>query len=223
MATVTGKTAAAMDAIADASVTTGTVNGSGHLILTTHGGTNIDAGAVVGPTGATGPAGADGTTLSVDAIAVANPTTADWSNSSHKITNLANGSSAQDACTFGQAAQKSGTTFTGWIAPAVVALTFGTTVNVNAAQGNDFRLTLTASTANIANPTNPVDGQRIDFQIKQDATGSRVLAGWGTAYSFGTDGAPTLSTGANKLDLVGFIYNATLAKWICAGWKLGFS
>jgi microcystin-dependent protein len=62
VATVDGKTAAAMDAIADASVVSGAVNGSGHLILTTHGGGTSDAGSVVGPTGATGPTGSTGST-----------------------------------------------------------------------------------------------------------------------------------------------------------------
>lgn len=62
MATVTGKTSDAMDAIADASITTGAVDGSGHLILTTHGGSDVDAGAVVGPTGPTGPTGSTGST-----------------------------------------------------------------------------------------------------------------------------------------------------------------
>lgn len=53
MATVTGMTAAAMQAIADASIVSGTVNGSGDLILTTHGGTTQDAGHVQAPNLAT--------------------------------------------------------------------------------------------------------------------------------------------------------------------------
>jgi len=63
VAEVTGKTAAAMDAIANASITGGTVNSSGHLVLTDHGGGTHDAGSVVGPTGSmgsTGPAGPAG-------------------------------------------------------------------------------------------------------------------------------------------------------------------
>jgi microcystin-dependent protein len=63
MSTVTGKTSAAMDAIAEASVTSGSVDGSGHLQLTTNGGSTIDAGDVTGPagpTGAMGPAGSTG-------------------------------------------------------------------------------------------------------------------------------------------------------------------
>jgi hypothetical protein len=114
-----------------------------------------------------------------------------------------------------------GATLPAYLAPAVVALTFGTTINVNAALGNDFRLTLTASTGTIANPTNPVDGQTIEFAIAQDATGSRTVA-WGAVFDFGTDGAPTLSTAASKVDLVGFKYHAGLSKWLCMGSKLGF-
>lgn len=60
MASVTGKTAAAMDEIADASIVDGVVNGSGDLILTTHGGDDINAGHVKGDTGDTGSTGATG-------------------------------------------------------------------------------------------------------------------------------------------------------------------
>jgi microcystin-dependent protein len=60
MTTVTGKTAAAMQEIADASIVSGLINGSGHLILTASGGDTVDAGLVTGaegPAGATGPQG----------------------------------------------------------------------------------------------------------------------------------------------------------------------
>lgn len=50
MATVTGLTAAKMQEIANASVTSGVVNSSGSLILSTHGGAQIDAGQVIDPT-----------------------------------------------------------------------------------------------------------------------------------------------------------------------------
>lgn len=56
MATVTGLTAARMTEIENASVVDGNVVGD-NLILTTFGGTNIDAGSVRGATGPTGPAG----------------------------------------------------------------------------------------------------------------------------------------------------------------------
>jgi microcystin-dependent protein len=56
MATVTGLTAARMLAIEGASVIDGDIVG-GHLILTKHDGTTIDAGSVAGPAGPMGPAG----------------------------------------------------------------------------------------------------------------------------------------------------------------------
>jgi hypothetical protein len=57
----------------------------------------------LGTTGDTACAGNDGRLArSIDAIAVALPTAADWSNNSHKITSLANGAGAQDAAAFGQ-------------------------------------------------------------------------------------------------------------------------
>lgn len=48
MATVTGLTSARMLAIEAESIVNGAIDGSGHLQLTTHGGTVIDAGAVLG-------------------------------------------------------------------------------------------------------------------------------------------------------------------------------
>lgn len=111
---------------------------------------------------------------------------------------------------------------TGDLAPSVVVLAQSSgNVAVNAALGNDFRLTLTASGWEIANPSNPADGQVIQFAFAQDSTGSRTLS-WGTAYDFGISGAPSLSTSASKVDLIGFKYHAGLSKWLCLGSALGF-
>jgi len=49
MATVTGITAVRAQQIEDASVVSGAIDGNNHLILTTAGGTQIDAGSVLGP------------------------------------------------------------------------------------------------------------------------------------------------------------------------------
>lgn len=119
----------------------------------------------------------------------------------------------------------SGGSFTGgtlgrFLAPVVVPLTFGASIAVNAALGNVFAVTLTSSAGTLANPTNPVDGEAIRVRVIQDATGSRTLA-YGTAYDFGAAGAPTLSTGANKVDLLGFEYVASLSKWVYLGSALG--
>lgn len=48
--TVTAFTAARSQAIEDAAIVSGAINGSGDLILTTFGGTDINAGSVLGPT-----------------------------------------------------------------------------------------------------------------------------------------------------------------------------
>lgn len=54
MATVTGFTAERMLAMEAATIVGGTVNGGGHLILTKHDASTVDAGSVIGPTGAPG-------------------------------------------------------------------------------------------------------------------------------------------------------------------------
>lgn len=63
MATVTGLTAARMLEIEGASVVGGEVDLDGDLILTKHDGSEINAGAVVGPQGPAGPAGPAGHTV----------------------------------------------------------------------------------------------------------------------------------------------------------------
>jgi hypothetical protein len=60
---VTGITAAKMQEIADSTVVSGAVDGNSHLILTTHGGTEIDAGDVQGDQGVPGP------TMDISALA----------------------------------------------------------------------------------------------------------------------------------------------------------
>ncbi len=116
---------------------------------------------------------------------------------------------------------KAGSTMTGYLAPKVTTLTFGGSIAVDASLGNIFSVTLTASTGTLANPTNPVDGQLIRVRVTQDATGSRTLS-YGTAYDFGTAGSPTLTTAANKVDVLAFEYNGTLSKWCYFGSGLGF-
>jgi hypothetical protein len=226
MATITGMTSAAMDAIAAGVIVGATVNGSGDLILTKHDGSTIDAGHVVGATGATGANGSngvDGNSYSLDQLAGFHPTAADWSNNSHKITSLANGSSAQDAAAFGQIMPKTGGTFTGAVVEAAVALTFATTITVNAALGNTFRVTLTASTGTLDVPSNPTDNQKMIVEVKQDATGSRTMA-YNAAYQFTTAlPSPTLSTAANAVDILVFIYNSTSTKWRFMGALLGYT
>jgi hypothetical protein len=114
-----------------------------------------------------------------------------------------------------------GGTMSGWLAPAVVALTFGTSIAVNAELGNAFDLTLTASTGTVAAPANPVDGQVIRFRITQGAGGGFTVV-WNAVYDFGAAGAPTLSTAAGKVDILAFEYVASISKWAALGSGLGY-
>jgi hypothetical protein len=101
------------------------------------------------------------------------------------------------------------------LVPGVVSLADGTTVPVNAAQGNDFRWTLTGNNHTLSSPTNSADGQKIVFQVTQPASGGPYTIQYGTNYLFSASlPAPVLSIGASYTDLLGFIYNAALGKWL---------
>lgn len=106
------------------------------------------------------------------------------------------------------------------ITPAISTATFST----NASLGNTFHIALVHASCpcTIANPTNPVDGQKIVYDIIQSATGSDTIGTWDTAFSFGAQAQPTLSTAANKHDEVAFIYNSGASKWYYLGSELGF-
>jgi hypothetical protein len=107
---------------------------------------------------------------------------------------------------------------------AVVTLTDGSSISVNAANGSHFVLTFTASGHTMAAPSNPVAGQRIVFELIQSSSGSDSLS-WasGTSgYNFGSAGAPTLTTAANKRDLVGFVYSGSETEWLYLGVALDF-
>lgn len=107
------------------------------------------------------------------------------------------------------------------LAQTTVQLSDASTVSVNAALGNIFRLTL-GGNRTLGNPTNATDGQVLQFEIKQDATGGRTIS-FDTKYRFSTDLAqPTLSTGANKLDRILFIYRSTEDKFDCLAVNKGF-
>ena len=106
------------------------------------------------------------------------------------------------------------------VAPAVVQLTDGATISLDASLGNDFRVTL-GGNRTIAAPANPADGQVIVFLLTQDGTGTRTVT-WNSAYNFGTAGTPSLTTTASKTDLIGFKYYEPSGKWLCTGSVFGF-
>jgi hypothetical protein len=138
---------------------------------------------------------------------------------SHKVTGLTNGSSAADAAAFGQILPAAGGTMTGALVPAVSALSDGANIATDASLGNVFTVTI-AGNRTMSAPSNAAAGQCIRYHVTQDGTGSRTLT-WNAAFDFGATGAPTLSTGAGKMDVIGFEYDSGLAKWCCLGSALG--
>lgn len=108
---------------------------------------------------------------------------------------------------------------------AVQSLTDAATVAIDASLGNHFRLLMTSgvgATRAMGAPSNPTDGQRVLFEIKQDATGSRAVT-WNAVYRFGAlVTLPVITTGASKKDYVAFIYNATDVKWDCLAYAPGY-
>jgi hypothetical protein len=120
------------------------------------------------------------------------------------------------------AAAQATTVEPGAIAPAVVALADAATVAPDASLGNDFRVTI-AGSRTMANPSNPVDGQKITLQVTQGSGGPFTIT-WGSGYQFSAGlPQPTLSTTAGQTDLLGFIYNAAKGKWLLAASVIGFS
>ncbi len=107
------------------------------------------------------------------------------------------------------------------IAPTVVNLTDAATITVDASQGNDFRVTLGGNRA-IGNPANPADGQVIAFVLTQPASGGPHTVTWGSAYSFGSGSAPTLSTAAGASDLMAFKWVNAKGKALFMGSTVGF-
>lgn len=100
-------------------------------------------------------------------------------------------------------------------------LTDAATIAVDASLGNDFTVTL-GGNRTLGNPTNPVNGQKILFAIRQDGAGNRTLT-LGSDYRLGTDvPSVTLSTAANKTDYLGVRYNATDAKWDVLAFTKGY-
>lgn len=98
------------------------------------------------------------------------------------------------------------TATTGQKKAARQTLTDGASVDWNAANGNIATLTL-GGNRTINAPTNLYDESFILF-LKQDATGSRTVT-WNTVFKWSGGTAPTLSTTANAVDIITFVYDGT--------------
>lgn len=119
----------------------------------------------------------------------------------------ANVSSALQAAIATGANVQAGTSSTNLVVPSALAgsaavqtLTDGATINWDVSAGYNAKVTL-GGNRTMAAPTNVQAGMTYVLEVIQDATGSRTVT-WNSAFRWGTPGTPTLTTTANKTDLV---------------------
>ena len=111
-------------------------------------------------------------------------------------------------------------TFNKAITEQSVALTSGTSVTLDISQGSVFTITLAhnISTFTWSNPATSGDVSAFVLKVTQDGTGSRTIA-FPAAVDFAGGTAPTLSTGANDVDVFVFftVYQGTTYYGFTAG------
>ena len=85
----------------------------------------------------------------------------------------------------------------------VSAVSYASTITLDFRTANNFSMTLTGNVT-LANPSNISAGQSGVLFITQDSNGSRTAA-FGSYWDFSDGTAPTLSTGANQVDVIAWI------------------
>lgn len=90
-------------------------------------------------------------------------------------------------------------------------ITFASTITPDAAEGNAFRVTLTANII-LAAPINPISGQILTIRFLQDGTGGWTLSFSGAIFG-NTNDDLLLSTDASKHDILTLFYNAQDSRW----------
>jgi len=101
-----------------------------------------------------------------------------------------------------------------------VALVDAANIATDASLGNIFTVTL-GGNRNLSAPTNPTNGQKVVWIFKQDATGNRTLT-FDAVFNFGVFPTLSLSSGANKKDYMGAIYNSGTTTWDVVAYSVGF-
>jgi hypothetical protein len=111
-------------------------------------------------------------------------------------------------------------------APGILAAgTITTNYTPNVSGISTVTITLGAASVTINAPTNPTDGQKVTYRVKQDATGNRavVFSTAANGFKFGSDiTALALSTAAGAVDLVGTEWDAVQSKWLVNAFIKGF-
>jgi len=92
-------------------------------------------------------------------------------------------------------------------AAEIVTLSDGANIIPDFTTGNNFEVTL-AGNRTLNNPTGVTTGQSGVIFVKQDGTGSRTL-GVQTHWQFSGGTAPTFTTTANAVDVIGYVVYGT--------------
>lgn len=97
----------------------------------------------------------------------------------------------------------------------------GSTATVTPGNNAQVNITLQASTT-LTIGNGATDGQILKLRLLQDNSGSRTVA-FDSSVVFGTDITSfTATTTANKVDLVGLLWDATKTKWLFLTYARGF-
>ena len=122
-----------------------------------------------------------------------------------KVTNVKHETSGINTLVFDNGGSSGGNgrvTTTGTIGE-ISAVSYASTITLDFITANNFSTTLTGNVT-FANPSNISAGQSGVIFITQDGTGSRTAA-FGSYWDFSEGTAPTLSTGANAVDMIAWI------------------
>lgn len=102
----------------------------------------------------------------------------------------------------------------------IASQAFAATMNINVDKQEIIDITMTNNAT--INFSGARDGQSFILRIRQDAVGGRIVT-WGTMCRASlTVALPVLSIGANKLDYIGFRYNAADGKYDIMAANKGF-
>lgn len=83
----------------------------------------------------------------------------------------------------------------------VVTVADAATVTLPCDRGNRFEVTL-AGTGRTLALSGDADGQKVEVIVRQDATGGRTITTWPAGVKWPGGTAPTLTSGANKADVI---------------------
>ncbi len=104
----------------------------------------------------------------------------------------------------------------------IITLTDQATIATDVSLGHEFRVTLGDNRA-LGVPTNPIDGQKVVWKIKQDNTGSRTLTLNAIFVLSDSIDDTTLSTAGDDTDFLAAIYDATAVEWRVVGFVKGYA